>query len=303
MINLEWYRTFKAVYEEGNLTKASKRLFSSQPGVSLHLNSLEAYVGYKLFERTSRKMVPTERAIVLYDYILDALQKLEKSEHHFKKTGLGNRKTVSIGMCSEIFQTFFEPNMNRFDFDIIAHFGEYPQMLKELDEGILDLVITPKKNTNQNIFYTSFFSQKLLLIANNKIDTQKIELSIKNKNWKVLEKQLMNQIWYSSSNVTGFIKQFWLLNFNKKQYNKPNYIVPNMNSILRCLESSEGVALIPSFLCEKELKNGTIKLIWEGNNELKDIFYFAKKNTLKLKNEILKIESIISQETLKFNSL
>ena len=50
MVNLEWYRTFKAVYKSGTLTGAAEVLFISQPGVSLHLSSLENYVGYKLFK-------------------------------------------------------------------------------------------------------------------------------------------------------------------------------------------------------------------------------------------------------------
>ena len=42
MVNLEWYRTFKAVYKTGTLTGAAEVLFISQPGVSLHLSSLES---------------------------------------------------------------------------------------------------------------------------------------------------------------------------------------------------------------------------------------------------------------------
>lgn len=49
--NLEWYRTFKAIYEKGTLTAAAESLFISQPGVSLHLSSLESYMGVKLFDR------------------------------------------------------------------------------------------------------------------------------------------------------------------------------------------------------------------------------------------------------------
>lgn len=37
--NLEWLRTFKAIYETGTLSAAAQELFISQPGVSLHLNS------------------------------------------------------------------------------------------------------------------------------------------------------------------------------------------------------------------------------------------------------------------------
>ncbi|CEJ70237.1 Bacterial regulatory helix-turn-helix protein, lysR family [Chryseobacterium oranimense G311] len=34
MVNLEWYRTFKAIYKTGTLTGAADSLFISQPGVS-----------------------------------------------------------------------------------------------------------------------------------------------------------------------------------------------------------------------------------------------------------------------------
>ena len=86
MVNLEWYRTFKAIYKTGTLTGAASALFISQPGVSLHLSSLEAYVGYKLFDRTGRKMHPTERGKVLYNAILDPLLKLEEVEKFFQKS-------------------------------------------------------------------------------------------------------------------------------------------------------------------------------------------------------------------------
>jgi DNA-binding transcriptional LysR family regulator len=67
--NLEWLRTFKAIYETGTLSAAAQELFISQPGVSLHLNSLEAFTGNKLFDRLARKMVPTEKGKILYNYI------------------------------------------------------------------------------------------------------------------------------------------------------------------------------------------------------------------------------------------
>ena len=37
MVNMEWYRTFVAIYEKSTLTKAAETLFTSQPGVSVHL--------------------------------------------------------------------------------------------------------------------------------------------------------------------------------------------------------------------------------------------------------------------------
>lgn len=293
MINLEWYRTFKAVYEEGNLTNASEVLFTSQPGVSLHIRNLEAYVGYKLFERTSRKMIPTERAIILYEYIIDSLKKLEFTEQHFRTNKASKRKTLSIGMCSEVFQAFFEPHIGKLNFDIIAHFGEYPQMIKELNDGILDLVITPEKIENNYILYTPFFKEQILLVAGKSTDTFLLEQQISTKKWNALEETLKKQVWFGSSNVLDYSKKFWYQNFKKKQLYKPNYLVPNINSIINCLKANNGIALVPDFLCNKALKNNELKLLWEGHEPLNNTFYFATKQNSKLHNEIEQIEQLI----------
>ncbi len=45
MINLEWLRTFSAIYECKNITEASKKLNMTQPGVSKHLAALENHIG------------------------------------------------------------------------------------------------------------------------------------------------------------------------------------------------------------------------------------------------------------------
>ena len=66
MLNLEWYRTFKAIYRQGSLTAAAQELFISQPNVSQHLAALESYMGTRLFERTGRRIVPTEPGKLLY---------------------------------------------------------------------------------------------------------------------------------------------------------------------------------------------------------------------------------------------
>ena len=49
-------RTFVTVAEEGHLTRASERLFTSQPAVSAHIKALEEELGVTLFDRTPRGM-------------------------------------------------------------------------------------------------------------------------------------------------------------------------------------------------------------------------------------------------------
>lgn len=280
MVNLEWYRTFKAVYKTGTLTGAAEVLFISQPGVSLHLSSLESYVGYKLFDRTGRKMVPTEKGKVLYNFTIDALSKLEEAEQNFQRSTEKHTPTISIGMCFETFQITLEQYISTLPFNVIIQFGEYPLMVENLEKGILDLIITPQMVAKNTIEYQPFSSETIVLVGGNEIDKTEFEALEKNNDLEATENWLKSQKWYGTTGDMEHLRRFWQLNFNKYADFRPNYIVPNLNSIVRCLSSGKGLAVVPDFLCIKELDNNQIQLIWKGKNILKNTLYFAtrKKN-------------------------
>lgn len=298
MVNLEWYRTFKEIYENGTLTKASIALYASQPGVSVHLNALEAYVGKKLFERTSRKMIPTEDGKFLYEYIIESLKKLEIAEQHFKKTTQEKNPSLNIGMCSEMFQLIIEPEIPKIDFDLVARFGSHIDLIKDLNNGILDLVITPKKQHEKKslVEYIPFSKERIILIAGNKTDTTQIQNHIKSNNFNKLEEELLQNIWYSSSNEMEHFRRFWFENFNKKPAFKPNYILPNITSIIRCLNNGNGLALVPDFLCQEQIIRNEIYLVWEGKVKTENTLYFASRTDLNYKKELDTIKNVFTSK-------
>lgn len=295
MVNLEWYRTFKAIYKTGTLTGAAEILFISQPGVSLHLSSLENYVGYKLFERTGRKMVPTERGKVLYNYTIEALTKLEEAEKNFQRSTEKHTPTISVGMCFETFQITLEQYISSLPFNVIIRFGEYPEMVDNLEKGILDIIITPQMVAKSSIEYEAFSSETIVIVGGNSIQEEELKAVLKTDP-ESIEAWLKQQKWYGTTGDMEHLRRFWQLNFNKYPDFRPNYIVPNLNSIVRCLSSGQGLAVIPNFLCKKELEAQQIKLIWQGKTPLKNTLYFAtRKNTL-YQQEIDLIKKIFRDE-------
>ena len=52
-------RTFLAIADEANLTRAAERVHTSAPAVSAQLKALEEELGVRLFERTPKGMVLT----------------------------------------------------------------------------------------------------------------------------------------------------------------------------------------------------------------------------------------------------
>ncbi|MDM1096684.1 LysR family transcriptional regulator [Myroides odoratimimus] len=294
--NLEWIRTFKAIYEAGTLSAAAQELFISQPGVSLHLNSLEAYTGYKLFDRAARKMVPTEKGKILYNCVIEPLNKLEVAEQHFHKRSQEERTTISVGMCFETFQYTLEEHIAKLPFNLIIKFGEYPQMQQDLDNGLLDLIITPQKGNQQNLEYKAFSKERLVLIAGSQTDTRDLKKLTDTNKTKEIEHFLKQQLWYSTAADMEHLKNFWLAHFGTHPDFSPNFIVPNISSIIRCLSGATGFSVVPDFLCSDALSAKKIQVVWEGAIPLENTLYFGTRKKTMYSKEIETLEKLLKEK-------
>jgi DNA-binding transcriptional LysR family regulator len=295
-INLEWLRTFKAIYDTGTLTSAAESLYISQPGVSLHLNSLEAFTGYKLFDRSAKRMVPTERGKALYNFILEPLEKMQAVEQLFGRSSKADRTTISVGMCFETFQYTLEEHISKLPFNLIIKFGDYPEMQHDLDKGVLDLIVTPQKGEQKNLEYQPFSKEKIVLVSGSKLDDKPFLGFVSNGKIKEAADWLKQQTWYSTAADMEHLKRFWQLNFKYHIDFKPNYIVPNISSIVRCLRNGEGVSVIPDFLCRDEIRSGELKLLWEGNNVIENTLYFGTRKKTIYTDEVNQLKQIFSKK-------
>jgi DNA-binding transcriptional LysR family regulator len=84
-------RTFLTVAEEGHLTRAAEKLFTSQPAVSGQIRALEDELGMKLFERSSRGMQLTQAGKAL----CEQARRVVDAARDFKHSAEGLRGTVS----------------------------------------------------------------------------------------------------------------------------------------------------------------------------------------------------------------
>jgi DNA-binding transcriptional LysR family regulator len=77
-IDLNLFTVFDAIYREGGITPASRRLHLSQPAVSHALGRLRELLNDPLFERRGHEMIPTPLARSLADSITNSLGTLEQ---------------------------------------------------------------------------------------------------------------------------------------------------------------------------------------------------------------------------------
>lgn len=296
MINLEWFRTFKSIYEKGSMTAAAETLFISQPGVSLHLSSLEDHVGYKLFERMPRKLVPTERGKLLYNAIVDPINRLQEMEKNFQKSTREDTPSLTIGMCFETYQETLERHVPSLDFDLILEFGEYRELLKKIEDGIIDLVVTPHKREAKGVLFTPFSQENIILAAGNGMDTTGFTKALESDDKEAVLEWLTSQKWYGITGDNEHLLRFWQQNFNASPDFRPNYIVPNIHSIINSLSAGPGLGVIPDFLCLNEIQRGAIKLLWSGFSPLRNTLYLARRKDAMYPEQLQRIVKLLKRD-------
>jgi DNA-binding transcriptional LysR family regulator len=224
--------------------------------------------------------------------VLDPLRKLEAVEQHFHKSSKSERPTISVGMCFETFQYTLEEHIASLPFNLIIKFGEYPQMQQDLDNGLLDLIVTPQQGQQQNLQYLPFSKERIVLIAGNQTDTQQLRDLLNDPKKANAANWLKQQIWYSTAADMEHLKNFWLKNFEQHPDFRPNYIVPNICSIIRCLSDGEGFSIVPHFLCVEAMESGKIELVWEGSSLLENTLYFGTRKKTIYQKEIAQLQEL-----------
>ena len=168
--NLSSYRIFYAVANTGNISKAAKELYISQPAISKSIQKLEENIGVKLFERSSRGVTLTTEGELLYTHVKSAFETLTLGEDKLRRSialGVGN---LTIGVSSTLCKYILLPYLRDFikkyphiNISIACHSTNHT--LKLLEEGKLDIGLVGKPEILRNIDFYPFQEVEDIFVA------------------------------------------------------------------------------------------------------------------------------------------
>jgi DNA-binding transcriptional LysR family regulator len=254
---------------------------------------LEAAVGYPLFVRQPRKMIPTERGKALYQSIRNSIADLEEVERSFSK-GSSERRTLSIGMFQGLYEQILEHHLTEMNFNIIMHCGTTDRLIDQLAAGEIDVAVTAAEVHLPNVECLPLGESEFVLVTGHKGTAESFaQLDLNAKS--TVREWLSQQVWYDSTDRNN-LNQFWKLNFHRTPDFYPNYIVPNNFSVLHCLQHGQGVALLPYSICREALQEKRIVLLWKGYSLLRNKICFAYRKSLVIETEVRQLCDIARQE-------
>lgn len=112
--HLSQYRIFYEVARCGNISRAAKELYISQPAISKAIGKLEESLGTRLFLRNSRGVQLTPEGNVLFQHVTAAFDSLSRGEKELKRIHDFHIGQLKIGVSNTLCKYVLLPYLKSF---------------------------------------------------------------------------------------------------------------------------------------------------------------------------------------------
>jgi LysR family transcriptional regulator, benzoate and cis,cis-muconate-responsive activator of ben and cat genes len=169
-VELRQLRHFIAVAEEGNISRAAKKIFLTQPALSRQIKALEDEIGLCLLERQAHSICLTPVGDALLREARELLQHADQALERIRAAGRGLRLRVgyapslAAGILSAAVECFTQthPNARVELFDLST-----AEMLAGLESDKLDVALTVGQERNaRGLKWTSLVRAPFRLAVN-----------------------------------------------------------------------------------------------------------------------------------------
>lgn len=143
-LDLDLARTFVAICETGNFSRAAEKVHRSASAISLQVKKLETMIGRELFKRETRKVTVTEDGEILLGYARRLLKLNDEAMSHFHApefsgtVRLGVPNDTGVVVIPEILKRFAQSHPH---VDIDVNLGPTRTLRERVETGDLDIAV------------------------------------------------------------------------------------------------------------------------------------------------------------------
>jgi len=255
--NLSSYYIFYTVAKAGNISKAAKELYISQPAISKSIQKLEESLNCKLFTRSSRGVLLTDEGEILYEHVKNAFDSLNEGEKKLKDSidlGIGKIKIgVSSTLCKYILLPYLEEFVHRNPhISISITCQSTNETLRLLEDNQIDIGLVGRPSPTRNLQFDFVKEIEDVFVANKDYLANLKARNISED--EVLQKG--NLILLDSNNMT---RQYIDDYLKKNEIEISDFIeVSSLDLIIEFAKIGLGVSSVIKQFVEKELEDETL---------------------------------------------
>lgn len=260
-------KTFRAVAENLNFTKASEQLFLTQSAVSHQIKALEEDFGVPLFIRGKRGVILTDAGKTALEYAIKILDQAEEMREIVagREKAIAGRVRVAAATQALVylFAPLFEDFMDAFEAVelIFRTTVSTEQTVEDILNGVADVGFASLAVYSPNLEVTELFQDELVLVVGKKHKlARRDEISIRQlerERWILFER---------GSSIRRATDDF----FKRKKIEPETALESNDVYFIKIMiEHGLGVSLLPSWAVTEELGRGDLSFVKVKNLNLK----------------------------------
>ncbi|HYG02905.1 MAG TPA: LysR family transcriptional regulator [Chryseosolibacter sp.] len=169
MIEIKHLELVRAIAETGSMTKASQKLFLTQPSLSHQLKEIESRLGISLFLRVNKSMVLTPQGRRMLEVGRDVLLKMDSLEQEIKPNQNASQQlriTTQCYTCYHWLPTLmqkFQSMIPTTEIDIVTEAMSSP--IEFLLKGQIDLAVTNQLKATNGIKFEKLFDDEQVVLV------------------------------------------------------------------------------------------------------------------------------------------
>lgn len=244
MLNIRQIKSFQAVVELGNFSRAAERLRTSQAGISHAIRDLEALLGARLFDRTTRRVELTEAGRIFAAGALPGLAEIERAMDAVRDLGQLRMGLVRIAappllgatVLPRLFQEVAKahPNLHLRIEDVATD-----MIAPRVRSGLCDLGVGTFSGEEEGLDMQRILRDRLMIF----IDPDHPFKALEEVDWAALADKRIVTLTRESN-----IRLLTEIGFESAGIPlRPTLEVHQINTALALVESGAGLAVLPTY--------------------------------------------------------
>ncbi len=270
-MDIDLFKTLINVSKYKSISRASEALYLTQPAVSKQIKVLEHHYDIKLFERDKRKMMLTEPGKQLLDYAhritrlyRESIRSLNERDGQVKGTlKMGVNLTLGIYVLPRLIRLYSDIYP---DLKIEVFLDNTDNIIKEVKGGDMNFGFIGDTLLDALVVNHLFYQDHLKVVIGKSFGIDKETIS-----WKDLEKIPFICRERGSDIRNSYEK--WLK--KKSIHLNTKMELNNTEAIKNCVQSGIGFTILPSCTIEKEVHDGTFRVLSLPYMDITQNFYIC----------------------------
>jgi DNA-binding transcriptional LysR family regulator len=274
-MNLEYLNTFIEVVKAGNLSKAAKKLYITQPTVTFQIKKLEQELGYRLIERDSHNFLLTangKRFFRYAEYVYQEHKHLLSDMAQIQK-GITGRLSIA---APPIVAEYIVPNLiNRFRedtpvIDVVVNIVDSQNAIKAVSENpeVVGFCVVVSESPDLN--YIKFGDDEMALIVYpGHPFTIKKQVNVAD----VIGEPLIVRAETAGRDLF-YARMLKKAGLDLDTY-QPKIVMGTTSGVLSAVESKVGIGFISNLAIKNSEAMGMVKVVKISNVKLKNQFFLV----------------------------